>query len=307
VPALVFEFRRLAALIVTTMNRPLVIGIDELDKVGDREVVRQLLQGVGGVLEIPNVHFLVAVSEDAAAALQLGPLQVRGRNEFNSAFSAVISLPPLSAEQATALLGVLGIEVTAERAQILCLLSAGNLRELIRLADESRRPARPDGTDPNHWLIMKALEAEATALLGEIINIYAAHDGAGDVIVSVWNKLPYAAFSTVDGFVELSRSAIRELWPPNWADPIWDDHIRESWQRLLVRIFVSGSVIAPSRITGDPRKYSPQDMAGLRDVLIMATQSSAVAKAMLQAGSGPNLDRTYSAPSGIRLLPDSVG
>ena len=76
--------------------------------------------------------------------------------------------------------------------------------------------------------------------------------------------------------------------------------------RLLVRLFISGSVIAPSQITGDSRRHSPQDMTGLRDVLIMATQSSAVAKAMLQAALGPNLDRTYTAPSGIRLLPESA-
>jgi KAP family P-loop domain len=307
VPALIFEFRRLAALIVATTKRPLVIGIDELDKISDREAVRKLLQDVGGVLEIPNVHFLVAVSEAAAAALQLGSLQVRGRNEFSRSFSAVVPLPPLSAGQAVALLALLGIEATLERAQILCLLSAGNLREMIRLAYGSQLPVGPDGIDRDHWLIMKALEAEATALLGDIINIYSAQDGPGDVIVSVWNKLPYAAFSSVDRFVELSRSAIRDFWPPAWSDATWEDQIRESWQRLLVRLFVSGSVIAPSRITGDSRKYSPQDMTGLRDVLIMATQSSAVAKAMLQAGLGPTLDHTYTAPSGIRLLPGAAG
>ncbi len=138
VPTLVFEFRRLAALIAATTKRPLVIGIDELDKIGDRETVRQLLRSVGGVLEIPNVHFLVAVGEDAAAALQLGSLQVRGRNDFNNSFSTVVSLPPLSSEQATALLNSLGITATTARAEILTLLSAGSLRELIRLADESR-------------------------------------------------------------------------------------------------------------------------------------------------------------------------
>ena len=90
-----------------------------------------------------------------------------------------------------------GIEVTSERAQILCLLSAGNLREMIRLADGSQLPAGPDSIDRDHWLIMKTLEAEATALLGEVINTYSAQDGPGDVIVSVWNKLPYAAFSSV--------------------------------------------------------------------------------------------------------------
>jgi hypothetical protein len=76
---------------------------------------------------------------------------------------------------------------------------------------------------------------------------------------------------------------------------------------LLVRLFVSGSVISPSQIAGGTHGYSPQDMTGLRDVLIMATQSSAVANAMLHAGFGPNLNDTYSAPSGIRLLPESAG
>jgi hypothetical protein len=307
VPALVFEFRRLAALIAKTTRRPLVIGIDELDKISDRGSVVKLLQNVRGVLEIPNVHFLVALSEESAAALQLGSLQVRGRNEFNSSFYTVISLPPLSAGQTVALLDEQGIEVVTERAQILSLLSAGNVREMIRLAAGSQLSASPDHIDEDHWLIMKTIEAEAAALLGVIINTYSAEDGTGDVMVSVWNKLPSAAFSSVDQFVELSRSAIHDLWLPGWTDATWVDQIGESWQRLLIRLFVSGSVIAPSRITGDSRRYSPQDMSGLRDVLIMATQSSAVARAMLLAAMGPNFDRTYTAPPGIRLLPESAG
>lgn len=305
-PALVFEFRRLAALIVTTTRRPLVIGIDELDKISDREAVATLLQNVRGVLEIPNVHFLVAVGEDAAAALGLGSLQVRGRNEFNSSFYTVIAFPPLSAEQAVQLLGSTGITVTAQRARILCLLSAGNLREMIRLADESQLPSKPASIDRDHWLIMKTLEAESAALLSEIISIYSAQEGSGDLLVSVWNRLPSAAFSSVDQFVELSRTAIREFWHPGWSDATWEDQVSEPWQRLLVRFFVAGSVISPSQIAGGTHGYSPQDMTGLRDVLIMATQSSAVANAMLRAGFGPDLNHTYSAPSGIRLLPESA-
>jgi hypothetical protein len=178
---------------------------------------------------------------------------------------------------------------------------------MIRLADGSQLPARPDPVDRDHWLIMKTIEAEAVALLGEIINIYSTQDGSDEVMVGVWNKLPSAAFSSVDQFVELSRSAIHDFWLPGWSDATWEAAIGESWRRLLVRLFVSGSVIAPSRITGDSRKYSSQDMSGLRDVLIMATQSSVVARAMLLASMGPNLDRAYTAPPGIRLLPESAG
>ena len=53
----------------------MVIGIDELDKINDPEAVRALLRDIKGILEVTGVHFLVSVSEEAAAALQLGTLQ----------------------------------------------------------------------------------------------------------------------------------------------------------------------------------------------------------------------------------------
>jgi hypothetical protein len=95
VASLVFDFRNLAQAIANTVSGPVVIGIDELDKIETPEAVRLLLRDVKGIFEVGRVHFLVSVSEEAAAALHLGTVQMGGRNEFNSSFYTVISLPPL--------------------------------------------------------------------------------------------------------------------------------------------------------------------------------------------------------------------
>jgi hypothetical protein len=63
VASLVFEFRNLAELIVATTKKPLVIGIDELDKISDPDAVPSLLQDVKGIFEITDVYYLVSVSE----------------------------------------------------------------------------------------------------------------------------------------------------------------------------------------------------------------------------------------------------
>jgi hypothetical protein len=78
VASLVFDFRNLARLISHVLPGPLVIGIDELDKVTDPEIMRALLREIKGIFEIPGVFFFVAMSEEAAGALQRGPLLAPG-------------------------------------------------------------------------------------------------------------------------------------------------------------------------------------------------------------------------------------
>lgn len=308
IASLVFDFRNLAEHIVATTGKQLVIGIDELDKIKDPDAVRNLLRDVKGVFEITNVFFLVSVSEEAAVALQLGSLQADGRNEFNSSFYTVFDLPPLSVEETAGLLESRKIEVSPVRAQLLCLLGEGNWREAVRLAEVAAHlPARPTHVDPERWLLMKIIEAEAATLLGEIINHYGTKEAADSVLVGVFNALPSAAFSSPDEFVELSRNAVRQFWQPGWSDGTWKGRVRESWQRLLVRLFVAGSVITPLPATGGRRAYSAEEIMDLRDVLIMGSHSSVVAYVMLKDRFGDHLGGPYTAPTGIRVMPGAVG
>jgi hypothetical protein len=78
--SLVNDFRALAAEAGRVTGR-VVIAIDELDKMADPGAARDLLRDIKGIFEVPGVHFLVSISDEAARNLSLGALTER--NEFN--------------------------------------------------------------------------------------------------------------------------------------------------------------------------------------------------------------------------------
>jgi KAP family P-loop domain len=293
IASLVYEFRSLAELIVKTLHEPVVIGIDELDKIERAEVVLKLLRDIKGIFEIANVNFLVSVSEEAATALQLGPLRTNGRNEFNSSFYTVIELPPLTPAETLELLRPREVGITERRAHILCLLGAGNFREIVRLAERMDLPL----ADPDWGLLVTTLDEEAKALLREIIGGSLNHEEevmSAEAVAGAWRALPHAAFSTVDSFVVLSGAAIDSFWEPRWTDDLWKKVFQESWRRLLIRLFIAGSVIAHQGrpgTAGDPDTAAM--IADLRAVVIMATHSTAVARLMLEARFGGDLSSPY--------------
>lgn len=294
VASLVFDFRRLAERIVATIEQPLVIGIDELDKVEDPDAVRSLLRDIKGIFEITGAFFLVSVSEEAATALQLGPLQGGGRNEFNSSFYTVLELPPLSPDGVAGAMKARGGTVSGQRAQLLCLLSTGNWREIVRLSES---PALLDGSDAA--LAMRTLAAEVAALHREIIR-GCDGDAANAVFRDVWRALPSRAFDFPDDFDALSRTAIAEHWDLAHSDQAWQDAIGEPWRRVLIRLFVIGRTVAAAQSAGRSsptiRPFSDADICDLRDVLIMAAHSTSVARLMLRARFSDDLSGPYSAP-----------
>ena len=282
IASLVFDFRRLAQLIIDTTRKPLVIGIDELDKIDDSQEARRLLRDIKGIFEISGVYFLVSVSAEAATALQLGALRGKGLDEFNSSFYTVLELPSQSPDEIAAVLRGRGVHVDSEIATMLCLLSEGNWREMIRLAENL--PRGGDKT-PRFQLAALTLTAERAALQREIIRVYA--DGeAGDLLPAAWRALPAAAFESPGEFDALSRSAIHDHWNLANDDPTWRDAISGPWRRILVRLFVVGQAVGG-------RPMSTAEICDLRDVLIMAGHSTSVALLMLQARFGDDLARPY--------------
>ena len=105
--------------------------------------MRALLRDIKGIFEVPNVHFLVSVSDEAARSLNLGALT--GRDEFNSSFYTVIELPPAPPRTCAELLLSRG-SVSMEVGLTLGILSGGNPREVLgwlsSRADRSP-PAKP--------------------------------------------------------------------------------------------------------------------------------------------------------------------
>ena len=115
--SLVHGFREFCKTVVEAIDGPVVIAIDELDKIENSEDVLELLRAIKGIFDIWGVHYFVSVSDEAARRLDLGG--VRDRNEFNSSFYQVFDLPQASTSMIGEMLSKRGIaalspdEVTA--------------------------------------------------------------------------------------------------------------------------------------------------------------------------------------------------
>jgi hypothetical protein len=300
VASLVFDFRNLARLISHVLPGPLVIGIDELDKVTDPEIMRTLLREIKGIFEIPGVFFFVAMSEEAAGALQTGPLLAPGGNELNSSFYTIVELPPLAPQETAELLVARGLPDSRPLAQVLCILGAGNWREITRLAEHAA--SFPGGEAERHLsdLIMTVGAAETDSLLREITG-NAVGSGVNalddDAKLGAWNAFPPDAFTAEGRFTQLSKAAIREWWQPRWHDSAAWQVFRGPWQRLLIRLFVGGRVIVILERLPDPAA-ADAIATDLRDVVIMAGRSPGVAKFMLADRFGADLDGPYRPAGG---------
>ena len=295
VASLVFDFRNLARLISQVLRGPLVIGIDELDKITDPEIMRVLLREIKGIFEIPGVFFFVAMSEEAAGTLQRGPLLPPGGNELNSSFYTILELPPLGPQETAELLVARGLPDSRPLAQVLCVLGAGNWREITRLAEHAA--SFPDGEAGRHLgdLIMTVTAAETASLLREITGNAARTGGnslADDAKLGAWNAFPPDTFRSEGRFTQLSKAAIREWWQPRWHDAAAWQAFRGPWQGLLIRLFIGGRVIVVLARSADPAAADAM-MTDLRDVVIMAGRSPGVAKFMLADRFGSDLDGPY--------------
>jgi hypothetical protein len=269
--SLVTDFRALAEQAGEVAGR-VVIAIDELDKMDDPEKVRALLRDIKGVFEVPRVHFFVSVSDEAARSLNLGALA--GRDEFNSSFYTVIELPPATPEACAELLQSRA-GVARDVALALAILSGGNPREVVRLADlVGDAPTAAEA-------VVRALREEALSLRNQIVTSVAI-DGVPalgpEARVGAFDGIPEAAFDSATGLHALASTALGdEHWTPLWRDDAWEQRFREAWQRLLIRISVGGEIISSSSIVQDSQ-------AGrlLQNVILVASQSAQVARIVLE-------------------------
>jgi energy-coupling factor transporter ATP-binding protein EcfA2 len=145
-PDLVASYKRFVA--VLAADRPVIIGIDELDKMESDQEARQFLNDIKTVFGQENCYYLVSVSEDALSAFDRRGMPLR--DVFDSAFDVVLPIGPLTATESALLLSrrVVGLGAAAK---LLChALSGGLPRDLIRAARdvaESATAAEPEAAD----------------------------------------------------------------------------------------------------------------------------------------------------------------
>jgi hypothetical protein len=266
------DFRALAAQAGEVTGR-VVIAIDELDKMADAEKVRALLRDIKGIFDVPRVHFLVSVSDEAARSLKLGALT--GRNEFNSSFYTVIEVPPAPPDQSAALLT--SRAGTGESVGVaLGILAGGNPREVLRLAEFAGLADTPAEA------AVRAVREEALNLRREIVTAEDAEGVASfseEARIESFKNLPDDDFDSIDRFSSLAARALdEEMWMPHWKDEYWEVRFGEAWRRLMVRLAVAGEIIAK----GESLVRNPALGLQLQDVVTAASQSAAVARIVLE-------------------------
>ncbi len=106
----------------------------------------------------------------------------------------------------------------------------------------------------------------------------------------------WASFSRVNAFVELNKTVIDKFCKPDWADGCGEQVVQESWRRLLMRLFVAAAVISYQTGSDGGAALDEIMVSDLRDVMIMATYSSAVARLMLEARVNDDLSSPTAGP-----------
>jgi KAP-like P-loop domain-containing protein len=127
-PELVASYREMLGQLASS-SRPVVIGIDELDKMEPTQA-KELLNDVKVLFGVRHCYYLVSMSEDAMSSFARRGMPIR--DVFDSSFDDVLRVEPLDLQQSCALIQrrVVGMGYGA---QALCHCVAGGLpRELIR-------------------------------------------------------------------------------------------------------------------------------------------------------------------------------
>lgn len=134
-PEVIHHYRDLAAR--RAERRPLLIGIDELDKMASSEDARSFLNEMKSLFDQPGVFYLVSISEDA-----LSDFERRGqpiRDVFDSVFSEVLHLRYLNLEESSRLLKRRAISIPPPWPALFHSLAGGLPRESLRVARSATR------------------------------------------------------------------------------------------------------------------------------------------------------------------------
>ncbi|MEU6367969.1 NACHT domain-containing protein [Streptomyces sp. NPDC046931] len=165
-PELVARFRALLDMIALE-RRPaggrVVIGIDELDKLGDAQAAERFLNDLKVVFGIRGCHFLVAVSQDALTAF--GRHVVDIRTAFDSAFDQLVAVRPLDLAQARRLLELRGVWLPEPYLWVCQMLSGGLPRDLLRTVMSLATDRALHNTTDMHTLVVRLIENDARTVL----------------------------------------------------------------------------------------------------------------------------------------------
>ena len=261
--SLVHAFREFCKTVVEAIDGPVVIAIDELDKMEDPKDVLELLRAIKGIFDIWGVHYFVSVSDEAARRLDLGG--VRDRNEFNSSFYQVFDLPQASTIMIDEMLNKRGLKnLPPDEVMAVAILGGGVSREVIRLVDVLMNAGQMHAL-PSDWnrYSFAILTSEAASFREEV-------EGAKDDNINDEDR----AFvgTAADELLYGKLDHYRYSWMMDKRSPAFLQQYSKEFKRLLNRILV-GKCITPT--------LTSEDIVTLQQAIIANERDPAVGKAAL--------------------------
>ncbi|MEO3826296.1 P-loop NTPase fold protein [Actinomadura sp. B10D3] len=118
--------------LVALSNKPVVICVDELDKLADPETAIDAINGIKDLFHIPRCHFVLSVSTDALHSFAARGVPVR--DAFDSSFDTIIAVSPLALEESRTLISRRARNFSGAAALFCHAWSGGHARDLIRTA-----------------------------------------------------------------------------------------------------------------------------------------------------------------------------
>jgi len=275
--SLIQNFRAFTKSMAEAVEGPVVICIDELDKMTDVERVAQLLRDVKGIFDIQGVFTLVSISDEAARFLDLGT--VKARNEFNSSFYTVISAPLLDVNDSANLLTVRASDLPHNVGLAAGVLSAGVPRDVVRVGDALYQ-SRDAGGRLEHLLFL-GISNELRSFVDQVIALPHRSEGgrisarAADKLAIV-GAMPTSALADLKKYIQLAGKALSywDLLREGGEDP--NDILEEEWRRILVRLSVVRVLISSTNLL-----TSSSDAEQIQGIMVANSGSAEVGRSLL--------------------------
>lgn len=117
---------------ISSPGNPVIIGIDEIDRIGSVEQAERFIGEIKAVFGVPNCFFLVSVAEDVG--FLFSRRSIVGQSTLEHSFDDVVVVDALGLEEARSLLSARVPGFTDGFVFLALALSAGLPREMIRVA-----------------------------------------------------------------------------------------------------------------------------------------------------------------------------